>query len=81
MSRQLEDARALWAVRVLDAWVRAKPGKRSVEKTDNICITVEGRLRQMHAPSPDADAARFAAAEAVFPTLPADVREELGEKP
>ncbi len=88
-----DDARALWAVRVLDAWqkahvMRAEPFRcyapfdLEVDAPLNWLCTAnadDGVSRRFLALTPDA--ARFAAAEAVFPTLPADVREELGEKP
>ncbi len=81
----LEDARALWAVRVLDAFCDAKP--REVERRliavttwgNNSWACQFGMVWVHYGPTPDA--ARLAAAEAVFPTLPADVREELGSCP
>jgi hypothetical protein len=80
------DARALWAARVSGAWVLAGHSARTA------CLrrTEAGRLSfatwedgddatDHFGPTPDA--AHLAAAEAVFPTLPADVRAQLGERP
>ena len=91
LDRAEADARALWAVRVLDAWA-ARYGARwqGGATTDpvNVCSCVLGatglRLRfereRVHmAPTPDA--ARLAAATAVFPELPEAVRAELGARP
>jgi hypothetical protein len=91
-SDALADARALWAVRVLDAW--AVEGSEGAETASHTtcrkpvgtwwCSTWEGYegdddSQDYKADSPDA--ARLAAAEAVFPSLPAEVRETLGERP
>jgi hypothetical protein len=80
-----------WAVRVLDAWAALNPGWawRSIASRPRCCC--EGTF--IHAgrePLNDERfdcygdtpyAARLAAVEAVFPELPADVRQVLGEKP
>lgn len=84
------DARALWAVRVLDAqalaqdlnapprprrqcglWLVAAPFRTPDD------YLVEWRIFNGATP----EAARLAAAQAVFPSLPAHVREKLGECP
>ena len=80
---QLSNARALWAVRVLDAharvdWVgsfRTEP--ESVDGEPVWLCHNDDRGFRGHTP----DTARIAAAAAVFPTRPADVRAELGECP
>ncbi len=87
------DARALWAVRVLDAWqqenvMRAEPFRcyapfdMEVDAPLNWLCTAnadDGVSRRFLALTPDA--ARLSAALAVFPSLPADVRAKLGECP
>lgn len=82
------DARALWAVRVLDAWAARHESEetRAWECSDDDCgvwycdLSGSAEIRRiLKAPTPDA--ARHAAALAVFPSLPADVRAELGECP
>ena len=87
MSRALlADARALWSVRVLDAWATANPSKLSPatsphptrEDVLGWCTTIVGRT---YYGGPTPDAARHAAALAVFASLPADVRQQLGECP
>jgi hypothetical protein len=75
------DARALWAVRVLDAqgdW-EMHPGPR-VHSELSCVFTGMGTPGACHY-GKDAQAARDAAAQAVFPTLHADVRAKLGERP
>jgi len=77
--------RALWAVRVLDA---------SASHLGNAFVTMPVYDKEDYSEGwecsaskdfgwleLDPDAARIAAAEAVFPELPADVRQALGEKP
>lgn len=82
------DARALWSVRVLDAWAdfwhtdspqpqRQNDGTFVVVWLDEILGLVEEHERS----GPTRDEARHAAALAVYPTLPADARAELGECP
>jgi len=75
-------ARALWAVRVLDAHddltgkqTRWEPFSRVVPITGEICPNNGIRY------SGTRDSARLAAAEAVFPELPDAARAKLGEKP
>jgi hypothetical protein len=91
LNELLADARALWAVRVLDAKLALMPaetawetnrggsGAHYVDFTDGMRDTLDGPWDGCMGATPDA--ARLAAAEAVFPTLPADVRAELGERP
>jgi hypothetical protein len=86
--RLTTDARALWAVRVLDAWRTANTRRQHVERSwDEAGTSWEVELyferngsNQFHHGATPA-AARLAAAEAVYPTLPADVRATLGERP
>jgi len=84
-SAKLEaDARALWAVRVLDAWAQETHGVwRLVNDTGpwgvQWVVSLTDAMTKGCAETPDA--ARLAAAEAVFPELPADVRAKLGERP
>lgn len=82
------DARALWAVRVLDAWRMANTRRQHVERSkDEAGRTWEVELYFERLNSKEfhygltPDAARHAAALAVLPTLPADVRAKLGECP
>jgi hypothetical protein len=81
------DARALWSVRVLDAWTDAnscdpfktqKLGGREWFCTSNYPRGAHGLGRFVGS---SADAARHAAAQAVYTTLPADARADLGERP
>jgi hypothetical protein len=79
------DARALWAVRVLDAWQEANPCKlppttTPVAKPHNPLGWTTFVLGVEYDGS-DSDAARLAAAQAVAPTLSANVRATLGECP
>lgn len=73
-----------WAVLVLDAWADAGgEWPRSWETCRQAgCswVTLDDGGRAYYS-GHSADAARLAAAEAVFPGLPADVREKLGERP
>lgn len=82
------DARALWSVRVLDAWAMHSGRHWSVSRwryaADNseiwLVFSMGGGYSALgRGPTPDA--ARHAAALAVFPSLPADVRSQLGECP
>ncbi len=79
------DARALWAVRVLDAWAgRAHPisGPYWYEGSNARYSGWFHPLMRNGAPTvASPDAARLAAAQAVFTGLPADVRAKLGECP
>lgn len=85
----LADARALWAVRVLDAWGRVEScvrvGMNDGPALDCWYVLLEydsprrPNLKRFTGETPDA--ARLAAADAVFPELPADVRAKLGERP
>jgi hypothetical protein len=88
------DARARWSVRVLGAWGLLG---RQTEETRTVKVRYSGTYKDTsvicarHAQpayncpavkgDANPDAARLAAAEAVFPTLPADVRASIGEKP
>jgi hypothetical protein len=77
------DARALWSVRVLDAWacLHTLNGWASSAFGDGpVCVLYEGKLMHRY-DGATVDTARHAAALAVCPTLPADVRAELGECP
>lgn len=79
------DARALWAVRVLDAH------QAHITIQLRTCLVpgygwtirdgLDRPLNHVDYRSPNPDAARLAAALAVFPELTADVRAELGECP
>lgn len=76
------DDRALWAVRVLDAWIKAHSTKTAPVAVPNPAdggwaVFVMGREFQ----GDDAYGARLAAADAVWPELPADVRARIGERP
>ncbi len=84
------DARALWAVRVLDAWLETLDGTwrcgRWAANGEHgwrceLLYWKPNKTRSKTFKGSDVHAARLAAAEAVFPTLPADVRAKLGEKP
>jgi hypothetical protein len=87
----IDAARALaqrdWAVRVLDAWARERQargyevwdGGDGWEVIGRHMLSEEVEFIGKRAPTPDA--ARLAAAQAVYPTLPADVRAKLGECP
>lgn len=78
------DARALWAIRALDAWAETAGdwarGWESCRRPGAFWVTLsDGGKQSFHGPTPDA--ARHAAALAVYTSLPADVRAELGECP
>ena len=89
------DARALWAVRVLDAWAERKPAlaftteffgcaatgvpSEDDHSEDWACVARNSSALRYLGSTPDA--ARLAAADAVFPELPSDVRAKLGERP
>jgi hypothetical protein len=81
------DARAIWAVRVLDAWKRASRVTNVVKEFEasngTVYCVVYGlaETARCFEGLSDFDAARLAAAEAVFAGLPADVRAKLGERP
>ena len=91
------DARALWAVRVLDAWTADRERDEGPESASHTTerptnpnngqwITVlfsgyEGDEDTRRFYGPAPDAARLAAARAVCHEIPADVRAELGECP
>lgn len=81
--------RQVWAVRVLDAYVRQMAGGSYWYSNDDTCGIFDG-LRASANPEeyqPDhwhaqgEDAARLAAVESVWPELPEAVRAELGERP
>ena len=75
--------RSDWAVRVLDAW--AATGKAYTmtppDAREPWGVVTDGKPRDGVHFGKTPDDARHAAALAVFPTLPADVRAELGECP
>lgn len=81
------DARALWAVRVLDAWADAKscdPFKTARLGGEWHCTSAYGPKtlgigQRFIGSTPDA--ARLAAADAVYPALPTDVQATLGVRP
>lgn len=80
------DARARWAVRVLDRWPhgwRMGAWRYGEGPWHNFCEVGLPDYCEKRFEDSDlsADAARIAAAEAVFPDLPADVRTNLGERP
>lgn len=81
------DARALWAVRVLDAWakVHSRPAywKTRVRfDGENECaLFYTNGAKFIYRLGPTPDAAREVAALAVWPELSADVRQQLGERP
>jgi hypothetical protein len=92
MSRALRaDARALWSVRVLDAFKRQRrhgpysyPHRVIEFEADNGTVYVDVTAPGFHQTFEDVksfEASRHAAALAVFPTLPAEVRAKLGECP
>lgn len=71
-----------WAVRVLDAWAAENscdPFKTSPHNGASEWHCTSAYENRHYARSPEG--ARHAAALAVFPTLPADVRAQLGECP
>jgi hypothetical protein len=75
------DARALWAVRVLDAWSKWRGYQWTINtsRPTTECQLHMPSVRFFDGPSPDA--AREAAALAVWPELPESVRAEIGERP
>lgn len=84
------DARALWAVRVLDAWAEARDGRGQYQlqkligfgvTTYSVLCTGRDSLDLQHDAAATPDAARLAAAEAVFPTLDRNAPNWPGEKP
>ncbi len=82
------NARALWAVRVLDACADAFewPPLAPVKQLDGsfaiaLIREVNGLAEPFEATGSTEDAARHAAALAVFPTLDAATRERLGGEP
>lgn len=80
------DARALWAVRVLDAWRKQsnlhRTWKMGCPFYGESCILLDTRGYPDRAcDAADEDTARLAASDAVWPELPADVRARIGERP
>ncbi len=79
-----DDARALWAVRVLDA---AVDGKSAWWECDRLAsfwscgLHADGGRYVQHGEGPAPDAARLAAAQSVWESLPAETRSRLGECP
>lgn len=75
-----------WAVRVLDAWEFKGQWRRICQERGGKIILSDDALESDQRYRPfarrtDPDAARLAAAEAVWAELPESVRFELGEKP
>lgn len=79
-----------WAVRVLDCWAMSTQYARAYELvmhvmgSDALVIRVTGigsRKKSFTHRGSTPDAARLAAAEAVWPELPESVRAEIGERP
>lgn len=75
-----------WSVRVLDAWRDIRRQTREMRAVDmkrhTVALHFEGRADSIeYYTGVTEGAARNAAALAVFPTLPADVRAKLGECP
>lgn len=75
-----------WAMRVLDAW-RSLDSRNTWWMTESVASR-EPRVMRAHdgmwlaqSDATTPHAARLAAAKAVYPELPADVRTELGEHP
>lgn len=92
LEKSKADARALWAVRVLDAWAanksRAEIDGDEVRYWSNsqseelaYCSTEGGMVTRLIRSQETPDAARLAAATALYPDLPESVRRELGECP
>lgn len=79
-----EAARRDWAVRVLDAWADSQGGtatpspRHEVFGKGNQQFSLH--IRKWHYAA-SRDAARLAAAEAVWAELPESVRAEIGERP
>lgn len=77
LDRLEADARALWAVRVLDAH-----GDYRVTTSEPVLVRVfRGGEKTLRFRGADEDAARLAAAHAVFPSLDETTRAKLGECP
>lgn len=89
MAKWRADARALWAVRVLDAWADQVPGMREVRCSKtltegsraSVCQLFEHARGSKYHYGHDRDAARLAAADAIFGELPEAERLRLGGKP
>lgn len=75
--------RSDWAVRVLDAcgvaWKNSVPAPIPVYNEPSWVVVLPMHIGAKYGPTPDA--ARLAAAQAVFPELPDAVRAELGACP
>ncbi|HKY41345.1 MAG TPA: hypothetical protein VJN18_35675 [Polyangiaceae bacterium] len=76
-------ARRDWAVRVLDAWARAhfRSDWLTLDMAAHWTCSLRTGQSAKHFDGTTPDAARLAAAAAVFPELPESVRAELGERP
>jgi hypothetical protein len=70
-----------WSVRVLDAWTHYGRWWLQQLALVQLVTTRDGKETTQNFEGDTPDAARLAAAEAVFPTLDADVRATLGERP
>lgn len=77
-----------WSVQVLDAWRMGNSLRQQVERSADLAgkrceveLYFERPDSREYHYGPTPDAARLAAAEAVFSSLPADVRAKLGERP
>lgn len=92
----LADARALWAVRVLDrrAMLRGEPIPVPVVEPEAANLPLRwfvdipehysygvGKVKAASYEGASPEAARLAAAEAVYPDLPESVRADLGARP
>lgn len=78
---------ALWAVRVLDAWAKyngPQTGCWYVTQGSMVALHRQAfgkTVPPQYIDGDTPDAARLAAAEAVWPELPESVRAEIGERP
>lgn len=81
--KALADARALWSVRVLDAWAASKGRYWSTHARNGSVrgCTLTAPLVCVDWERATDDAARLAAATAILHELPEDVRREIGERP
>lgn len=82
-----EEARAAWSMRVLDAWADANPywaewtySRRGVHGVQLLACFFEPRMFMLSDYGTMA-AARLAAADAVFETLPEAERKRIGVRP
>lgn len=82
LTKAAADARALWSVRVLDAWADVTETAYVCEVTDGACevSSMAGKFSALGS-GPTPDVARLAAATAIWSELPEAVRREIGERP